>query len=191
VFEERVGGEHRVVGLNDGGGDLGRGVNAEVKLGFLSVVNRESFEEERAETRSRSTTNGVEDQETLETGALIGELANSVEAEVNNLLSDGVMSTSVVVCSILLASDELFGVEQLTVGTGPHFINDSGFKVKEDSTGNVFASAGFREEGVEGIISVTYGLVRWHLAIRLDSVLEAIEFPASVTNLGTGLSNVD
>ena len=65
VLKEGVSGEHGVVGLNDGGGDLGGGVDGEAELGLLSVVDGESLEEERSETRSSSTTDGVEDEEAL------------------------------------------------------------------------------------------------------------------------------
>ena len=50
----------------------------------------------------------MEDEETLETSALISELPHSVEAEVHDLLANGVMTTGIVVRGILLASDELF-----------------------------------------------------------------------------------
>jgi len=55
----------------------------------------------------------------------------------------------------------------------------------------VLASTSLGEEGVESIIATTDGLVRWHLTIRLNTVLEAEEFPAGVTNLDTGLTDVD
>ena len=100
VLEEGVGGEHGVVGLNDGGGDLGRGVDGESELGFLSVVDGESLEEERSETRSGTTTDGLEGEETLETSALIGKLSDSVEAEIDDFLTNGVMSSGEVVGSI-------------------------------------------------------------------------------------------
>jgi hypothetical protein len=47
------------------------------------------------------------------------------------------------------------------------------------------------EEGVESIITTSDGLVWWHLTVRLDSVLEAEEFPACVTDLDTSLTDVD
>jgi len=191
VLEERVGREHRVVRLNYGSGHLGGGVDAEIELGFLSVVNGESLKEERTETRSCSTTNGVEDEETLETSALIGQLSHSVKAEVDNFLTNGVMTTGIVVGGIFLSSDELLGVEQLTVGSSPDLIDHSGLQIQEDGTGNVLAGTSLREEGVEGIISITNGLVGGHLSIRLDSVLQAIELPAGISDLGTSLSNVD
>ena len=76
-----MGGQDRVVGLDDGGGDLGGGVDGESELGFLAVVDGESLEEERSETGSGTTTDGIEDEETLKTSALIGKLSDSVEAE--------------------------------------------------------------------------------------------------------------
>ena len=64
----------------------------------------------------------MEDQESLETSALIGQLADTVEYKVDDLLSDGVVTTGVVVGGIFFAGDELLGVEQLTVGSGTDLI---------------------------------------------------------------------
>ena len=43
----------------------------------------------------------MEDEETLKAGAVIGQLADAVEDSVNKLLTDGVVTTSVVVGGIL------------------------------------------------------------------------------------------
>ena len=43
------------------------------------------------------------------------------------------------------------------------------------------------EEGVEAVVSAPHSLVRRHAAIRLNAVLQAVELPASVANLDTGL----
>ena len=133
----------------------------------------------------------MEEEETLETSALIGQLASSVKDEVDKFLANGVVTTSVVVGGIFLASDELFRVEELTVGSSSDFIYDSGFQVDEDGTGNVLASSSLTEEGVEGIVTSTNGLVTWHLTIRLDTVFQAVQLPAGVTNLDTSLTNMD
>jgi len=191
VLKEGVGGEHGVVGLNDGGGDLGGGVDGEAELGLLAVVDGETLEEEGSETGTGSTTDGVEDEETLETSALIGELTDAVEAEINNLLTDGVVTTGEVVGGVFLSGDELLGVEQLAVGASADLIDNSGLEIEEDATGNVLAGTSLGEEGVESIIATTDSLVGGHLTVRLDSVLEAEELPAGVTDLDTGLSNVD
>ena len=191
VLKERVSGEHGVVRLNDSGGDLGRGVHSEAELGLLAVVNGESLEEERAETGAGTTTDGVEDEEALETSALISELSDTVEAEINNFLTDGVVTTGEVVGGVLLTRDELLGVEELSVGAGTNLIDDGGLEIEEDSAGDVLASTSLGEEGVESIIATTDGLIGGHLTVRLDTVLEAEELPAGVTDLDTGLTDVD
>ena len=103
VLEERVGGEDGVVRFNNGGGDLRGGVDGESELGFLTVIDGESLEEERSETGSGTSTDGVEDHESLETSALIGELSDSVEAEIDDFTTDGVVSSGEVVGGILLS----------------------------------------------------------------------------------------
>jgi len=166
VLKEGVGGEHGVVGLNDGGGDLRGGVDGEAELGLLAVVDGESLEEEGTETGAGTTTNGVEDEEALETSALIGELADSVEAEVNNLLTNGVVTTGEVVGGILLTGDELLGVEELAVGTSSDLIDDGGLQVEEDATGNVLAGTITMREVISihvGQAGIQVGNACWEL----------------------------
>ena len=75
-------------------------IDCESELGFLTIIDGKSLEEEGSETRSGTTTDGVEDEETLETCALIGKLSDSVEAEIDDFLTNGVMSSGEVVGSI-------------------------------------------------------------------------------------------
>jgi len=82
-------------------------------------------------------------------------------------------------------------VEQLTVCASSDFIYNGWFEVDEDATWDVLASASLREEGVERVIATANSLVGWHLTIRCNAVLEAVELPAGVTNLGSGLADVD
>jgi len=49
----------------------------------------------------------------------------------------------------------------------------------------------FTEEGVERIITTSDGLVGWHLTIWLDTVFQAVQLPACITNLATSLSDMD
>jgi len=191
VLEERVSGEDGVVGLNDGGGHLGGGVHGETELGLLAVINGKSLEEEGTETGAGTATNSVEDHEALETSALISKLADSVEAEINNLFSDGVVTTGEVVSGILLTGDELLGVEQLPVGTSADLIDDGRLEIEEDSAGDVLASTSLGEEGVESVVATTDGLIGGHLTVRLNTVLEAEELPAGVTDLDTSLTDVN
>jgi hypothetical protein len=69
--------------------------------------------------------------------------------------------------------------------------DDSGFQIDENSSGYVFTSAGFTEEGVERIITSTNGFIRGHLSIGLDAMFQTVQFPAGVTDLDTSLTNMD
>jgi YD repeat-containing protein len=191
VLEGGVAGQDGVVWLNNSSGDLRSWVDSKLELGLLAVVDGKTLHEKGSETGTGTTTEGVEDQETLETGAVVSELADSVEDEVDELLTDGVVTTSVVVSSIFLTRDELLRVEELTVGTSADLINNGWLKINEDSTWNVLSSSSLGEEGVERVIAIADGLVRWHLTVRLNTVLEAVKLPAGVTDLATGLTNVD
>ena len=115
VLQGGMGGQDGVVWLNDGGGDLWGWVDGELQLGFLAVVDGETFHKERGESGSGATTEAVEDQETLKTSALISQLPDSVENKVDDFLTNGVVTTGIVVGGVFLAGDELFGVEQLSV----------------------------------------------------------------------------
>jgi len=91
----------------------------------------------------------VEDQETLKASALIGQLPDSVQDEVDDLLSDGVVTAGVVVGGVLLSGDQLLWVEELSVCAGADLVNDGWLEIDEDGSWDVLASAGFTEEGVE------------------------------------------
>jgi hypothetical protein len=62
--------------------------------------------------------------------AVVGKLADAVQAEVNNLLANGVVATREVVGGILLAADQLLGVEELAVGACPDLVDNSGLHRK-------------------------------------------------------------
>lgn len=191
VLQGGVGGEDGIVGLNHSSGNLGGWVNGELQLGLLSVIHREPLHQQGGEARASSPTKAVENQEALETCALVSQLANPVQDKVNDLLANGVVATSIVIGSILLACDELLRVEELAVGAGANFIDDRGFQVYEHCPGHMLASSCLTEEGVEGVISSPNGLVTWHLAIRLDAMFQAVELPAGIADLDTSLANVD
>ena len=128
----------------------------------------------------------------METGAIISQLTDAIKAEIDDLLTDGVVTTSEIVGGIFLTGDQLLGMEQLAVSSGADFINDGGLEInedraltkipqdgnqyqkninkKKDGTGDVLAGTGLRAEGVEGIITTANGLVGGHLTIGLDTV---------------------
>ena len=191
VLEEGVGGENGVVWLNNGGGDLWGWVDGETKLGLLTVIDGKSFEKEGSESGTSSSTDSVEDEESLETSALIRKLSDSIKAEIDDFLTNGVMSSGEVVGGVLLTGDELLWMEQLSVGSGSDFIDNGWLEIEEDGSWDMLTSTSLGEEGVEGIVTTTDRFIGWHLTIWLDSVLEAEELPAGVTNLDTGLTDVD
>ena len=117
-----MGGQDRVVGFDHSCGHLGGGVDGELQLRLLSIVHRESLHEKRGEARSSASTKGVEEKEALKSGALVCQLSDSVQDQVNNFLSNRVMASRVIVGSILLASDQLLRMEELAVGAGAYLI---------------------------------------------------------------------
>ena len=82
-------------------------------------------------------------------------------------------------------------MEELSVGSGSDLIDNGWFEIEEDSSWNVLTGTSFGEEGVESVITTTDGFVGWHLTVRLDSVLKAEKFPASVTDLDTALTDMN
>merc|ERR1711997_337287 len=178
-----------IVRLNHSSGNLGSWIDGKLQLRFLSVVNRKTLHEERRESRSSSSTKGMEEKESLETSTLVGELPDSVQDEINNLLSDGVVSPGVVVGGVLLSVDQLFGMVELTIGSNSGLVNDSRFQVNEDSSWNMLATSSLGEEGLEGVVSES--LVRGHTTIGLDSMLKAVELPTGVSNLNSSLADMD
>jgi hypothetical protein len=133
----------------------------------------------------------MEDEETLETSAVVCELSDAVQGKINDFLTNGVVTTGVVVGSIFLARDQLLRVEQLAVCTGANFIDHRGFQIQEDTAWDVFASTSFGEKRIERIVTTTDGLIGRHLAIRLDTMLKAVQFPTGITNLNTGLTKMN
>ena len=79
----------------------------------------------------------------------------------------GIMAAGEVVGSIFFAANKLLWMEKLAVCSGPHLVNDRGLQINEDGTWNVLSSAGFAEEGVEGVVSAADGFVTRHLSIGL------------------------
>ena len=196
MLEGGVGGEDGVVRLHDGGGDLGCRVDAELELALLAVVDRQTLHEKRTETGTSATTEAVEDEETLETRAVICNAPHLVKDLVDELLADSVVPAGVVVGGILLASDHLFRVEQRAVGTSANLVDDIGLEVGVDRARHVLAVAcracqylvpqpgrivshtGLGEESGEAVVVVVLLALLGEVAVRLDAVLEAVQlFP--------------
>ena len=55
----------------------------------------------------------------------------------------------------------------------------------------MFSSAGFAKKGVEGIISTANSFIAGHLAVWLDTMLQAVKLPACITDLNASLACMD
>lgn len=157
MLESGVSGENRVVRLNNRGGGLWSWVDTEFKFALFAIVDGQTLHEESSETRSSSTTERVEDEETLETSTVVCNTANLVQNLLNKLLANGVVTTGIVVGSILLSSDHVLWVEQAAVSTSADLIDDVWLEIAVDGTWDVF--------------SLSYNLIRVSLTGRGDNRL--------------------
>jgi len=144
-----VSGQDRIVGLNNGGGDLRSGVNRELELSLFAVVDRKTLHKKGSEAGTGTATERMEDKEALKTGTVVGQLTDSVEHIVDDLLADGVVATGVVVCRVFFASDELLWVVELGILGFSDGIDDRWLQIDHDCAGDVFACASGMEEGRE------------------------------------------
>ena len=64
----------------------------------------------------------MENKEALKPGTLIGHLSEPICSSFNEVFADGVVASGVVVGGILLPGNELFRVEELSVGPISNFI---------------------------------------------------------------------
>ena len=118
----------------------------------------------------------MEDEETLQSTAVVRQFANTIKHIVNDLLANGIMTTGVVVGGILLASDQLLRVKEALVGALANFnvsvlkinrkniqknkltrINDRWLEIDHDGTGHVLTGASRREEGRERVVLLGNG----------------------------------
>ena len=67
-----------------------------------------------------------------------------------------------------------------------------GFEIHENGTRDVLSRASFREEGGVGVVDLSRILtVAVHRAVHSDAVLQAVELPARIAHLDTGLANMN
>ena len=141
VLKSGVSSQDRVVRLDNRSCDLRSRIDAELELALLAILDRETLHQQGTEARSSTTTKGVEDEEALKAGAVVCNAANLVEHLIDEFLSDGVVTTSVVVGCILLARDHVLGVEESAVCAGSDLIDDIGLEIAVDGTRDIFALA--------------------------------------------------
>jgi len=72
-----------------------------------------------------------------------------VQSTLQNLLSHRVMTTSIIVGRVLLAADQQFRVEELTVFTSADLVDWGRVEIDEDGSRNIFAVASLCEDGIK------------------------------------------
>jgi len=113
VLQKGVSRKHGVVRFDHGCRDLRTGRDSERKFGLAAVVNRKALQKKRTKTGTSTSTSSVEDKETLKSSTVISEFTDTVQDSVDDFLSDGVVSTGVVVSGIFLSTNDLLGVVEL------------------------------------------------------------------------------
>lgn len=71
------------------------------------------------------------------------------------------------------------------------FTNNGRFQVHENGSRNVSSGAGFAKKRVERIVATAQTFIRRHLTVRLNAVLQAIQFPTGVAHLYAGLADMN
>ena len=142
VLNQLVHREGGVVRLNDGVRYLGRGHDGEGGHHAVGVLFPDLGHEQSAHTRSSSTTKGVDELEALEAIASLSLFTYCVKDSVNEFSALSVVALSPVVASARLAEDKVVGSEELTEGTSANRVHCAGFKINQDSTGNIAAASG-------------------------------------------------
>ena len=92
----------------------------------------------------------------MKTCTVVSELPDAVQAKIDDFFTDGVMTTGEVVSGIFFSSDELFWMEELSVGSGSDLIDNGWLEIEEDSSWDVLSGTSLGKEGVEGIITTTF-----------------------------------
>jgi hypothetical protein len=174
--------EHSIVRLDNRSRNLRRRSNGETHLGLTAVVDCETLEKKRSKTGSSSSSSGVEDKESLKSSTVISHLADLVKDGINDVLSDRVVTTSVVIGCILLSVDDGLRVVEIAVLSGANRVTDSGLKIDHDCTRDMLAGLGLAEKGVVRAVLNAYAFVSGHGTIWANSMLHAVKLPAGVTD---------
>lgn len=118
MFKGCVRGQHGVVWLDDGSRHLWGRVHRKFQLRLFPIISRQSLHEQGAEARTGSTTERVENKESLKTRAVVGETTDLLEDRVDQFFANGVVSSSV--CA--LAADKLLDPQLLAASSLPVII---------------------------------------------------------------------
>ena len=142
VFDQLVDRKSRVVGLDDGVGDLGGGEDGESLHDAVGVLFPDLGDEERAHAGAGSAAERVANLEALEAVAALRLFPDDVEDGVNEFRALGVVALGPVVSGAVLAENEVVGAEELAEGAGADGVHGAGLEVHQDRARNVTPASG-------------------------------------------------
>ena len=132
-----------------------------------------------------------------------------IQSTVQDLLSNCIMSTSIVVSGILLTADQQFWMEQLAVLARANLVDGGRVEIDEDGTRDVFSASSLSEDSVELTRVVESLGVRVRTTILFETVFEQVpaitstskllcgcefehlQLPSAVSELRTGLADME
>ena len=164
-----------------GGRDDGEGAHDTV-----GVLLTDLGDQERSHTRSGSTTEGVDQLESLNAVAALSLLTHDVQDGVDQLGTLSVVTLGPVVTSSGLTEDEVVRAEELTEGTSADGVHGTGLQVQQDRTGDVTSTGGLVEVHVDALqlqVGVTMVGTR-----GVNAVLIGDHLPELGTDLVTALT---
>mmetsp|Transcript_3228 Transcript_3228/g.9066 ORF Transcript_3228/g.9066 Transcript_3228/m.9066 type:complete len:395 (-) Transcript_3228:120-1304(-) len=191
VLQQSVSGQDTIVRLDHRRTNLGRRSDGKGKLGFASVIDTETLQQEASKPRARSTARGMKDEESLQARALIRQFAKTIHDIINHFFPHRVVTSSIVVGSVFLSGNDLIRMIQLLVLARTHLVAHGRFQVDKQGPRNVLAGSRFAKKGVVRIIFHTRRGIRWHVAVGVNTMFQAVEFPTLVSDLNTGLSEMN
>jgi len=142
VFKSCVSRENRVIRFDHRTRKLRCGVYAKLEFRFLAIIRGQFLQEESPETRTCSSTEGVEHEEALEARTVVCQPPQLVHDGVNELLANGVVPTGIFVnqeIRRLIKSEGLDNDSQLLAASSLPVISVSGWK--SDLYGPVLTSS--------------------------------------------------
>lgn len=90
-------------------------VDGKLELALAAVVAAQLVEQVAREAGAGAAAEGAEQEEALDAGSLLGHAPHPVQHQVYHLGTHSVVAAREVTGGVLLATDQLLGVEQLTV----------------------------------------------------------------------------
>jgi hypothetical protein len=129
----------------------------------------------------------MEHQDSLKRGTVLSQSSYLVQNNIQYFSSDGISTSRIIVGGVFFSGQQRVRPEQPTIRSSSYLVNSSGIQVHEHWPWDVILIASLLEKTAGCIGS----LLALQLAIGLDSMLQAEQFPTSIAYLNTSLTHMD